>query len=71
LRTFKSGGSTKNFGDVQRLPGGNTLVTYGNAHVMQEVDANDGVVLAIEGDGFFGYTEFRPSLYGPPVDITE
>jgi hypothetical protein len=70
LRTFMSRGGTDFIGDVQRLPSGNTLIEYGV--LMQEVDADDNVVLEIEaGTRYFGYVEFRQSLYGLPLDIQE
>jgi hypothetical protein len=51
-------------GNVQRLPGGNTLVTFSNDSIMQEVDAAEKPVLEIQGDGsYFGYPEWRASLY--------
>jgi hypothetical protein len=52
-------------GDVQRLPNGNTLVTFSRAGVMQEV-APDGQVVMTLTTSQFGYAEFRESLYGPP-----
>jgi hypothetical protein len=70
IRRFSGGYSTANLGDVQRLPGGNTLVTHSNDSVIQEFDAEGNVVLQIDGGGSsFGYTVWRESLYGPPPDI--
>ena len=60
-----------NFGDVQRLSNGNTIITYSTSRLMQEVDASDTVVLEVKGSGSFGYVEFRESLYGPPLDIAQ
>jgi len=72
IKKFTSGGYTGNLGDVQRLPGGNTLITYGNGHNIQEVDSSDNVVLEITGgNSSFGYAEWRESLYGLPMDIAE
>ena len=70
LRKFTSRGGTDFMGDVQRLPSGNTLITYPSGPI-QEVDANDAVVLEIRGTNLFGYVEFRQSLYGLPLDIQE
>ena len=64
------GGAT-NFGDVQRLSNGNTIITYSTSRLLEEVDANDTVVLQVMGAGSFGYVEFRDSLYGPPLDIAQ
>ncbi len=52
-------------GDVQRLPGGNTLVTYSNSGVIQEIDDDGDVVQEIKTTSL-GYTNFRSSLYGAP-----
>ena len=57
------------FGDVQRLPNGNTMVNYGNAGMIHEVDANGELVRSL---GFprtlVGppLVEWRESLYGGP-----
>lgn len=57
-------------GDVQRLPGGNTLVTYSNDSVIQEVTPAGKVVMELDGGGsYFGYSLWRPTLYGPPPNI--
>ena len=68
IKKFASAGGATNFGDVQRLPSGNTLITYSTSTLIQEVDASDTVVLEIKAAGSFGYVEFRPSLYGDPID---
>ncbi len=52
-------------GDVQRLPNGNTLVTYSIAGKIREVDSGGNVVMEISGSSF-GYSTWRPTLYGPP-----
>ena len=69
IKAFKSGGGATNFGDVQRLANGNTIITYSTSSLIQVVDASDTVVLEIKGSGSFGYVEFRDSLYGAPLDI--
>ena len=70
LLRYESGDFSANLGDVQRLPGGNTLVTFSNDSLIHEIDADKNVVLAIDGGGSrFGYTLFRPTLYGEPPDI--
>jgi hypothetical protein len=71
IKAFKSGGGATNFGDVQRLSNGNTIITYSTSSLIQEVDASDTVVLEIKGSGAFGYVEFRESLYGAPLDIAQ
>jgi hypothetical protein len=73
IKKFASGGHTQNLGDVQRLPGGNTLINYGNGGNIQEVDSSGNVVMEIKGSSgsSFGYSEWRDSLYGPPLDINE
>ncbi len=62
------GPSTFSFGDVERLPNGNTLVTYSNNGELDEVDP-EGVVVRITTLDMThspGYVEWRESLYGPP-----
>ncbi len=71
IKKFTSNGSATNFGDVQRLANGNTIITYSTSSQMQVVDANDAVVLDIKGSGSFGYLEFRESLYGAPLDLAQ
>jgi len=73
IKAFSANGGSNvtNFGDVQRLPNGNTLITYSTSSLMQEVDASDTVVLEVKGSGSFGYVEYRDSLYGPPLDIAQ
>ena len=56
-------------GDVQRLPNGNTLVTYSTAGEIREVDPSGTVLQTIKSVGsgnLFGFAEKRRSLYGPP-----
>lgn len=54
-------------GDVQRLPNGNTLITYSSGGKMIEVDESWAVVQTFSGA--FGYANWRPSLYGPPTRL--
>ena len=68
-RRFASNGSASNFGDVQRLANGNTVITYKTS--LQEVDASDALVLEVTGSSQFGYVESRESLYGLPLDIQQ
>jgi hypothetical protein len=56
------------YGDVQRLPRGNTLVTFSMAGRIQEIDPHGKLVMEVAGD-FFYYSEWRSTLYGPPSDI--
>jgi hypothetical protein len=72
LLNFDSGDFTANLGDVQRLPGGNTLVTYSNDSIIKEIDPDGNVVLEIDGGGSsFGYTLWTPSLYAPAPDTED
>ena len=70
MMIYEGGHSTANLGDVQRLPGGNTLVTFSNDSFIQEIDSQGNLLLEISGGGAsFGYALWRQSLYGPPPDI--
>ena len=56
-------------GDVQRLPNGNTLVTFSNNGLIQELDSSWNVVQTLQApstSGSFGYSDWRTTLYGPP-----
>jgi hypothetical protein len=66
---YAGGHSSLNLGDVQRLPEGNTLVTYSNDSIIHEIDPQGNLVMEIDGGGYaFGYASWRPSLYEPPAD---
>lgn len=64
--SYTSEYSTLTFGDVQRLPNRNTVITYSNSGVIQEVSPNKEVVRELDADFSVGYTTFRETLYGPP-----
>jgi hypothetical protein len=53
------------WGDAQRLPNGNFLVTSSVTRAIVELSPVGVEVMSISA-GSSGYTEFRPSLYGPP-----
>jgi len=53
-------------GDVQRLPNGNTLITYSNASWIYEVDDGGQIVQTYQSEDPLGYLMHRDSLYGPP-----
>jgi hypothetical protein len=68
VKDFTSGStSSAQLGDVQRLPNGNTLITYSNGGVMLEVDSSWATVQTLKGR--FGYADWRETLYGPPARI--
>jgi hypothetical protein len=52
--------------DVQRLPNGNTLVTYSTVGEIHEVSSTGTLIQRLDTTSF-GYAEFRKSLYGPPL----
>jgi len=60
---YESDEFTENFGNAQRLPGGNTLVTYSNAGVIHETTPDQVKVLEIRTAEHLGYATWRPSLY--------
>ncbi len=66
---YNGGARTSNLGDVQRLPGGNTLVTYSTSNEIHEIDASGNAVLTIDTGSTIGYSEWRPTLYGAPSDL--
>ena len=68
---YDSGDGSANLGDVQRLPGGNTLVTFSNDSVVHEVTSDKELVLRWTGapSTRIGYILWRQSLYGPSPDI--
>lgn len=70
--SYDSSYSSMLLGDVQRLPNGNTLITYSVSGIIQEI-AHDGypVQTVAFGQMFPGYVGWRSSLYGPPDDIFE
>jgi len=63
---YEGGGSSQTLGDVQRLPSGNTLVTYSNDGLQHEVNADKKLVRSFEWTDQVGYATHRPSLYGKP-----
>lgn len=63
--SYVSDKGSATLGDVQRLPNGNTLITYSNAGVMHEVDLQGSLVQSF-ATGSLGYATHRPTLYGPP-----
>ena len=62
---FADGHTTQSMGDVRRLPNGNTLVTYSNQGVIQELDPSWQLLQQITTLGV-GYITRRATLYGPP-----
>jgi hypothetical protein len=55
-------------GDVQRLPNGNTLVTYSYQGLIHEVSPEGALLQQLSWGigGAVGYSMKRASLYGPP-----
>ncbi len=63
-RDYTGTAASATLGDVQRLPGGNTLVTYSSAAQIVELDADWSPVQTFSVR--VGYATWRPTLYGPP-----
>jgi hypothetical protein len=61
-----TGADSELLGDVQRLPSGNTLITFSTDGEIREVTASGAVVQTINAN-YFGYANYRESLYGPPL----
>lgn len=57
--------SSNVLGDVQRLPNGNTLIAYATSGEVIEVDPTWATVQTLTG--IYGYTDWRETLYGPPL----
>jgi hypothetical protein len=58
--------SSNVLGDVERLPNGNTLVTYSTPGVIHEVTSSQTLVRSITLERT-GYADWRPTLYGAPA----
>jgi len=69
VRDYTGAAPSATLGDVQRLPGGNTLVTYSNAGTIGELDASWNAVQTFTVPVAFGYSNWRPTLYGPPLRL--
>ena len=67
VEDYASTGASTTMGDVQRLPGGNTLVTYTTDGTIVELDPSWNEVQTFSGR--FGYSNWRPTLYGPPLRL--
>jgi hypothetical protein len=67
VKDYAGAAGSFNLGDVQRLPGGNTLVTYSSDGKIVELDASWNEVQTFSGR--FGYSSWRPTLYGPPLRL--
>ena len=63
--SYSPGTSSNVLGDVQRLPGGNTLVSFSVAGVIHELDPSQALVQSTSASAG-GYVEWRETLYGPP-----
>ena len=67
VKDYSPGTTSNVLGDVQRLPNGNTLVTFSTSGQIVEVDPSWATVQTIKsGSSNFGYSEWRPTMYGPP-----
>jgi hypothetical protein len=68
---YEGGQKSMTLGDVQRLPNGNTLVTYSNNGIIHEVDQEGNLVRKITSkQAAPGYAVWRSSLYQIADDIT-
>ncbi len=65
VKNYEGTASSFNMGDVQRLPSGNTLVTYSTDERIVELDADWNEVQTFSAR--IGYASWRPTLYGPPT----
>ena len=65
VKEYAGDHSSDTMGDVQRLPGGNTLVTYSTDGIIVELDPSWTEVQTFSVR--VGYSSWRPTLYGPPA----
>ena len=65
VRDYPGQGMGNNLGDVQRLPNGNTLVTYSLDGKIVELDPAWNLVQTFTVR--VGYSSWRPTLYGAPA----
>jgi hypothetical protein len=65
VKDYTGTGTGNTLGDVQRLPGGNTLVTYSMEGKIVELDPSWNEVQTFSVR--VGYSSWRPTLYGPPT----
>jgi len=61
-----SGVNSAVLSDAQRLPNGNTLVTFSVPGTIHEVSPTGQLVMSLD-TASVGYAEYRDSLYGPPL----
>jgi hypothetical protein len=65
--SYASSAGSPILGDVQRLPNGNTLITYSSRGQIHEVDKNGELVQSFTSSTeSLGYANHRPTLYGDP-----
>jgi len=64
VKNYEGTATSFNLGDVQRLPGGNTLITYATDERIIELDADWNEVQTFSAR--VGYSSWRQTLYGPP-----
>jgi hypothetical protein len=67
IKDYAGDGLSDNLGDVQRLPNGNTVITYATDRKIVELDPNWNEVQTFEAR--VGYSNWRPTLYGPPMRL--
>lgn len=72
LRQYQSAGaeSSPTLGDIQRLPNGNTVVTYSNAGIVHELGL-DFSLIRVTRTKPIGYPEHRNVLFGPPPPYSD
>lgn len=67
--SYSADNGTHVLGDVQRLPGGNTLVTFSDDAVIHEVDFELNLIKSVTFDDVVGFAAWRGSLYEAPPDV--
>jgi hypothetical protein len=71
ISSYDGGESCANLGDAERLPNGNTLVTYSCAGIIHEIDSSGNKVQIItinsSGVGVGAYSDWYADLYSAPL----
>jgi len=63
---YTAAGNSPTFSDAAHLPNGNFLITNSQTGDVHEIDASATLVQSFKALCKSGYSQHRPTLYGPP-----